>query len=175
MYRPGRVPAFLIAITLLLGLAACSDPDSKDWVEVSTGRLTVDRPASWATAMKVNSPWSKGFQPSADSVEQMQVSGDFGNYTTAAEAVGTLIGKAQVSLDGFEIVETRDVKIDGATTGRLVRYTITDADNQPVTGEWIVAAHYPYPQSVAVSILSRNYNRDLEQRVLSSMKLKARQ
>lgn len=167
--------AIMLALALTVGIVGCSDPESKNWVEVSSGRLTVDRPASWSTPMKVTKPWTAGFQPSAKSVEQFQVSGDFGEYNTAAEAIGTLVGKAQVSLDNFTIVQTRDIKIDGATTGRLVHYTINDNNNQPINGEWIVGAHYPYPQSVAVSILSRTYNRDLEQRVISTMRMKPRQ
>ncbi|MBO0810949.1 MAG: hypothetical protein J2P23_02765 [Microlunatus sp.] len=165
--------AILVALSLVIGLVGCSDPEAKNWVQVSSGRLSVDRPAAWTTRMKVTKPWTAGFQPSANSVEQLQVSGNFGEYDSAAEATGVLIGKAQVSLEGFTIVETRDIKIQGATTGKVVRYTITDtSNNQPVYGEWIVGAHFPYPQSVAVSILSSSYDRDLEQRVISTMTMK---
>lgn len=175
MYARRSAAAILLALSLVMGMAGCSDPDSKDWVQVSSGRLTVDRPADWSTTMKVTKPWTAGYQPSAKSVEQFQVSGNFGDYNTAAEATGVLIGKAQVSLDGFTIVETRDIKIPGATTARVVRYTISDNNNQTINGEWIVGAHYPYPQSVAVSILSTTYNRDLEQRVIATMKMKPKQ
>lgn len=167
--------AILFALSLIIGIAGCSDPNSKDWVEVTSGGLTVDRPADWNTTMKVTKPWTAGYQPSPKSVEQFQISGNFGDYNTAAEATGILIGKAQVTLDGFSIVETRDIKIPGATTARVVRYTIDDNNNQTVNGEWIVGAHYPYPQSVAVSILSTTYNRDLEQRVIATMKMKPTQ
>lgn len=169
------VSAIVLALTLTGGIVGCSGSHSTKWTKVSSGRLTVDRPASWSTRMKVTRPWTAGFQPSPKAVDQMQLSGDFGEYNTATEATGTLVGKAQASLNNFTIVETRDVKIDGATTGRLVRYTVNDNRNRPVHGEWIVGAHYPYPQSVAVSILSRTYDRDLEQRVLSTMRMQPRQ
>ncbi|MBO0810948.1 MAG: hypothetical protein J2P23_02760 [Microlunatus sp.] len=170
-----RATMILLALTLAAGIVGCSDPGSADWVTVSSGRLTVDRPASWDTTMTVRRPWTAGFRAPADQVEQFQVSGDFGEFSTATEAIGTLVGKAQVSLAGFTVVEARDVTIHGATTGRLVRYTINGDHNQPITGEWIVGAHYPYPQSVAVSIMSPTYDRDLEQRVITTMRLKPQQ
>lgn len=172
MYVRRTAMAILVALSLVIGIAGCSnDPDAKNWTRISAGRLTVDRPAAWNTTMTVTKPWTAGYQPSANSVEQIQVSNNFGNYDTAADATGVLIGQAQMSLDGFNIVQTRDIKIPGATTGRIVRYTINDNNNQAVYGEWIVGVHWPYPQSVAVSILSRSYDRDLEQRVISTMKM----
>ena len=88
------------------------------------------------------------------------------------EAVGTLIGQAQIKLAKFTVVETRDVEIEGATTAQVVRYTITDNANSQLAGEWIVAAHWPYPQSVAVSILTPQHDPDLERAVLDSMRMR---
>ena len=154
------------------GLSACSDPDAAAYTEVSVGKLTVDRPAGWSTEMAVEAPWTEGYRLAPDSIEQLQVSGDFGEYPTAAAAAGTLIGQAQVGLKGFEVVESRDVEIKGATTGRLTRYTITDNTGSQLSGEWFVAAHWPYPQSIAVSVLQPQFDPELERRILESMELK---
>lgn len=161
---------------LLLGLAlavlpGCTDPDAASYTEVTVGKLTVDRPAAWSTEMSVEAPWNQGFRLTTESVEQLQVSGDFGEYPTAAAAMGTLVGQAQVGLKGFQVVESRDVEIKGATTGRLTRYTITDNTGSQLSGEWFVAAHWPYPQSVAVSVLQPQFDADLERRILESMEL----
>ncbi|QDP96609.1 hypothetical protein FOE78_12430 [Microlunatus elymi] len=165
------VVTLVVAAALAVGSVGCAS-GAKDWVEVSTGKLTVDRPANWSTKMQVTKPWTDGYRLSKDSVEQMQLSGDFGEYTTAREAVGTLEGKARLGgVQGFKIVEKRDVKIKGATTATLTRYTITNNNGDPVNGEWIVAVRWPYPQSVAVSILSPQYNQDLERHVLDTMEL----
>lgn len=163
----------MLVLSLTLGgLSACSDPGAAAYTEVSVGKLTVDRPAGWNTEMTVEEPWTQGFRLAPDSVEQMQVSGDFGEYPTAAAAMGTLIGQAQVGLKGFEVVESRDVEIKGATTGRVTRFTITDNTGSQLSGEWFVAAHWPYPQSVAVSVLQPQFDAELERRILESMELK---
>ena len=65
------------------------------------------------------------------------------------------------------MVETRDVEVEGATTAQVVRYTITDNSSSQVFGDWIVAAHWPYPQSVAVSMLTPKYDPELERQVLT--------
>jgi hypothetical protein len=161
----------LLALTLS-GLSACSDPDASLYAEVTVGKLTVDRPAAWSTEMPVDAPWNQGFRLAPDSIEQLQVSGEFGEFPTAAAAMGTLIGQAQVGLEGFEVVESRDVEIEGATTGRLTRYTILDNTGSQLSGEWFVAAHWPYPQSVAVSVLQPQFDPELERRILESMELK---
>jgi hypothetical protein len=162
----------LVVSLTLGGLSACSDPGAAAYTEVSVDKLTVDRPAGWNTEMTVEEPWTQGFRLAPDSVEQMQVSGDFGEYPTAAAAMGTLIGQAQVGLKGFEVVESRDVEIKGATTGRITRFTITDNTGSQLSGEWFVAAHWPYPQSVAVSVLQPQFDAELERRILESMELK---
>ena len=113
-----------------------------------------------------------GFGLGDNSVEQLQLAGDFGEYPTAAAAVGTLIGQAWVGLKGFTVVESRDVEIKGATSGRVTRHTITDSGGSQLSGEWIVAAHWPYPQTVAVSVLRSQFDPDLEHRILDSMELK---
>jgi hypothetical protein len=69
-------------------------------------------------------------------------------------------------------VQSRDVTVAGATTGQATRYTITDNTGSQLSGEWIVAAHWPYPQSVAVSILDDRFDPELERRVLESLQLK---
>ena len=120
----------------------------------TAGRLTASRPAAWVAPVTAEAPWNAGFRLAPDSIEQIQVSGDFGQYPTAAQAMGTLIGQAQVELEGFEVVESRDMTVEGATTGQLIRYTITDNTGSQVSGYWFVAAHWPYPQSVAVSVLT---------------------
>ena len=166
----------LIAVwltVLMIGLAGCTDPETPAYVEVVDGRLTVARPVAWEIPIEVDQPWTSGFRPAPDSIEQIQLSGDFGEYATAGEAMGTLIGLAQIKLAKFTVVETRDVEIEGATTAQVVRYTITDNTNSQLAGEWIVAAHWPYPQSVAVSILTPRHDPELERQVLDSMRMQA--
>lgn len=159
-----------LAALLLLGAPACSDPESSSYVSVEVGKLTVDRPAGWATDMTVTAPWAKGFRLRPDSVEQIQISGDFADAITATEAMSTLTFQAQTGgLKGFRIVEARDVEVEGATTARVTRYTITDNRGSQLSGSWITAAHWPYPQSVAVSILTPSPDPDLERRVVESM------
>jgi hypothetical protein len=157
---------------VLIGLLGCTDPAAEAYVHVVDRKLTVDRPTAWQTPIQVDLPWTSGFRLAPDSIEQVQLSGDFGEYTTAGEAVGTLIGQAQIKLAKFTVVETRDVQIEGATTAQVVRYTITDNTNSQLSGEWIVAVHWPYPQSVAVSILTPRYDPDLERHVLDSMRMR---
>jgi hypothetical protein len=159
-------------IGLLAALGACTDPSTPQTVPVAEGRLTATRPAAWVTSVPVEEPWGSGFRQSTDSVEQIQFSGDFGEYATAAQAIGTLIGRAQLKLADFTVVETRDIAVEGATTAQLVRYTITDNSGSQVFGEWIVAAHWPYPQSVAVSLLTPKYDPELERQVLASLRMK---
>jgi hypothetical protein len=166
-----RLIAALLGV-VLLGLAGCTDPEAPAYVEVQDGKLTVERPAAWETPIEVDEPWSAGFRLAPDSIEQIQLSGDFGEYATAGEAVGTLIGQAQIELAEFTVVETRDVEVEGATTAQIVRYTFLDNANSQLSGEWIVAAHWPYPQSVAVSILTPRHDPDLEQQVLDSMRMR---
>jgi hypothetical protein len=158
---------------MLVGLLGCTDPEAPTYVEVVDGKLTVSRPAAWQTPIKVDKPWTSGYRPAPNSIEQIQFSGDFGEYATAGEAMGTLIGLAQIKLAKFTVVETRDVEIEGATTAQVVRYTITDNANSQLSGEWIVAAHWPYPQSVAVSMLTPQHDPELERQVLDSMRMRA--
>jgi hypothetical protein len=171
-----RAPRRAIAMWLgvmLVGLLGCTDPEAPAYIEVVDGKLTVDRPAAWQTPIPVDKPWTSGFRPAPDSIEQIQLSGDFGDYATAGEAMGTLIGLAQVKLAKLTVVETRDVEIEGATTAQVVRYTFTDNANSQLAGEWIVAAHWPYPQAVAVSMLTPQHDPELERRVLDSMRMRA--
>ena len=168
---PRRAIAAWLGV-MLIGLLGCTDPEAPAYVEVVDGKLTVIRPAAWEIPIEVDQPWTSGFRPAPDSIEQIQLSGDFGEYATAGEAVGTLIGQAQIELAKFTVVETRDVEIEGATTAQVVRYTITDNANSQLSGEWIVAAHWPYPQSVAVSILTPRHDPELERQVLESMRMR---
>ena len=162
-------------VLLLAALSSCADAGQSSYVHEKVARLEVDRPVAWATDFPVQAPWTKGFRLSPTSVEQLQVSGDFGEYLSASQGMGTLIGQAQVGLKGFTVVISRDVAIKGATTGRVTRYTITDNNGSQVAGEWIVAARWPYPQSVAVSILTPQYDPELERQVLDSMELRPAQ
>ena len=157
---------------VLLSLVGCVDPEAQAYVEVVDGKLTATRPVAWETAVEVDEPWTSGFRLAPDSIEQIQFSGDFGEYATAGEAVGTLIGQAQIKLAEFTVVETRDVEVRGATTAQVVRYTILDNANSQLSGTWIVAAHWPYPQSVAISILTPQHDQDLERQVLDSMRMR---
>ena len=171
---PGRrraVAGWLAVV--LLGLLGCTDPEAPAYVEVVDQKLTATRPVAWETAVEVDEPWTSGFRLTPDSIEQIQFSGDFGEYATAGEAVGTLIGQAQIKLAEFTVVETRDVEVRGATTAQVVRYTILDNANSQLAGEWILAAHWPYPQSVAVSILTPQHDPELERQVLDSMRMRA--
>ena len=90
---------------------------------------------AWEAPIAVDEPWTAGFRLAPESIEQIQFSGDFGEYATAGEAVGTLIGQAQIKLAKFTVVETRDVEIEGATTAQVVRYTIIDNANSQLAGE----------------------------------------
>lgn len=164
--------AVAMVLLMLATGSACSDPEASNYVRVETGKIVVDRPIGWAVEMPVEAPWTQGFRLAPESVEQLQISGDFGEFVTASQAMGTLIGQAQVTLAGFTVVQTRDIEVKGATTAQLVQYTITDNSGSQVSGEWIVAAHWPYPQSVAVSILRPQPDPDLERRVLESLELK---
>ena len=157
---------------VLFGLLGCTDPEAPAYVEVVDGKLTASRPAGWEVPVEVDQPWSSGFRLAPDSIEQIQFSGDFGEYATAGEAVGTLIGQAQIKLAKFTVVETRDVEVRGATTAQVVRYTILDNASSQLSGTWIVAAHWPYPQAVAISILTPLHDPDLERQVLDSMRLR---
>ena len=157
---------------VLLSLVGCVDPEAQAYVEVVDGKLTATRPVAWETAVEVDEPWTSGFRLAPDSIEQIQFSGDFGEYATAGEAVGTLIGQAQIRLAEFTVVETRDVEVRGATTAQVVRYTILHNANSQLSGTWIVAAHWPYPQSVAISILTPQHDQDLERQVLDSMRMR---
>jgi hypothetical protein len=169
--RLRRVIAAGLAV-VLLGLLGCSDPEAPAYVEVVDGKLTATRPVAWETTVEVDPPWTSGFRLTPDSIEQIQFSGDFGEYATAGEAVGTLIGQAQIKLAEFTVVETRDVEVRGATTAQVVRYTILDNANSQLSGTWIVAAHWPYPQSVAISILTPQHDPDLEREILDSMRMR---
>lgn len=163
-------PAVVLLLVLTL-LCGCTDPADESYVPETVGRLTVHRPAGWDTEFAVESPWHKGFRDAPDVPEQLSLSGDFGSYATAIQGMGTLIGKAQVGLAGFTVVESREVTVPGATTAQLTRYTIADGGTGELHGIWIVAAHWPYPQSVAVSILATEHDPALERRVLDSMEL----
>jgi hypothetical protein len=165
-----RVIAVWVGV-LLLGLLGCTDPEGAAYVEVEDGKLTATRPVAWETPVEVDEPWTSGFRLAPDSIEQIQFSGEFGEYATAGEAVGTLIGQAQIKLAEFTVVETRDVEVQGATTAQVVRYTILDNANSQLSGTWIVAAHWPYPQSVAVSVLTPQHDPDLERQLLDSMRM----
>jgi hypothetical protein len=169
--RAARWYAAACAIVLIC-LCGCSDPEESNYVSEQVGKLVVDRPRAWTTEVPVEQPWSKGYRLVPESVEQIQVSGDFGEFSTASQAMGTLIGQAQVGLQKFHVVQSRDVTIKGATTGRVTRYTIIDNAGSQLSGEWFVAAHWPYPQSVAVSILTPQFDPDLERRILESMELR---
>jgi hypothetical protein len=174
MHRPRyarRTTAGAVLAGLLVLATGCSDPEQAAYVETEIGKVVVDRPTAWATEFPVQAPWTKGYRPEPNSIQQLQVSGDFGEYLSASQAMGTLIGKAQVSLKGFTVVQSRDVTIKGATTGRATQYTFTDNTGSQLSGEWIVAAHWPYPQSVAVSVLNPQFDPDLERRVLDTMVL----
>jgi hypothetical protein len=168
---PRRVTAVWLAV-VLLGLVGCTDPKAAAYAEVVDGKLTAARPVAWGAAVETDQPWTSGFRLAPDSIEQIQFSGDFGDYATAGEAVGTLIGQAQLKLAKFTVVETRDVEVRGATTAQVVRYTILDNTNSQLSGTWIVAAHWPYPQSVAVSVLTPLHDPDLERELLDTMRMR---
>jgi hypothetical protein len=159
------------AVLVLLALgAACSGTPDPGYVKVMDGRLTVVRPAAWQTQMHVEKPWTAGFRLAPDSIEQIQVAGDFGDFVTAAEAGGSLVGIGQVRLDGFTVVGTRDLEVKNATSAQVVRYTITDNQGSQVSGEWIVAVRWPERQSVAVSVLTPRFDPELERKVIDSVR-----
>lgn len=160
----------LIALSILA--SGCSNPGDPNYVKVNNGRIVVDRPAAWATDVPVEEPWTIGFRAAPGSVEQIQLSGDFGEFMSAGQGMGSLIGQAQLGLKEFTVVETRDVEVKGATNAQAVRYTMEDNTGSQLSGEWVVAARWPYPQSVAVSILSQEFDPDLERQVLESMELR---
>ena len=165
-----RVLTAAVALAVVVPLAACSGATDPSVASVQDGRLTVDRPSAWSTPLPVDAPWKVGYRLAPDSVEQIQVSGDFGDYVSAAEAVGSLIGVAQVGLAGFTVVQTRDLEVKNATSAQAVRYTITDNHGSQVFGEWLVAVRWPEQQSVAVSLLTPRYDPDLEHQVVDSLR-----
>ena len=160
-----------VAALLVTLLTGCSSADP-GYTTVKTGRLQVQRPSGWQDPIPVQAPWAVGFRPTPTSVEQMQVSGDFGDHATAFEATGELMFRSQMGLQGFKVVETRDVEVEGASSAEVVRYTITDDHGAPVSGEWIVVAKWPEQQTAAVSILTPEYQPDLERAVLDSMRFR---
>jgi hypothetical protein len=169
--RPTRWLLVLIAL-IPSAVAGCSDADDTNYVTVEEGKLRVDRPVAWSTDFPVDRPWTKGFRLGPDSIQQIQLSGDFGEHITAAQGIGTLIGQAQIGLAEFKVIQTRDVEVPGATTAQALRFTLTDNTGSQLAGEWIVAAHWPYPQSVAVSFLTPQFDPDLERRILESMEFR---
>ena len=169
--RPAPAVRRAVAALCLLAFgAACSGTTDPDYVTVTNGRLTVVRPAAWRTEVPVEKPWAAGWRLSATSVEQVQVAGDFGDFTTAAEAAGILVGVGQVGLADFTVVQTRDLEVKNATSAQAVRYTITDNQGSQVAGEWIVAVRWPEQQSVAVSLLTPRFDPDLERHVIDSLR-----
>lgn len=167
-------PAALLLLLVLTLLAACTPAGDGGYVSETVGRLTVDRPVGWDIEAAVESPWNKGVRDAPDVPEQLWLSGDFGSYTTAAQGMGTLVGQAQAGVPGFSVVESREITIKGATTAQLTRFTITGGEGEQLAGLWIVAAHWPYPQSVAVSVQSARPDPALEQRLIESMELRPR-
>jgi hypothetical protein len=163
----------VVSIFLLTLLGGCANAAGGDYVRVSVGRLTVDRPAGWDLDLPVESPWNKGFRDAPDVPDQLSLSGDFGAHATARQGMGTLIGRAQIGLPGFTVIESREITVKGATTAQLTRYTIEDGDGGELHGVWIVAAHWPYPQSVAVSVLTTRRDPALESHLIDSMELAA--
>ena len=168
--RPRAARQAAAVLCLLTTGAACSGTTDPDYVTMKDARLTVARPAAWRTPVPVEKPWAAGFSLAPSSVEQIQVSGDFGDYTTAAEATGTLVGVGQVGLQDFTVVQTRDLEVKDATSAQAVRYTITDNQGSQVAGEWIVAVRWPEQQSVAVSLLTPRFDPDLERHVIDSLR-----
>ena len=170
--RARRAAASMVAaIAVAAACAGCGDADEGDYASTSVGMLEVDHPAAWTTALATQKPWTKGFRRAPGSVEQMQVSGDLGGYTTATEAMGVLMMQGNVGLDGFHVVGTREVKVDGATSAEVARFTLTDDKGAKVHGEWFVAVKWPGLHSVAVSTLSRRVDPGLEKHVLASMRM----
>lgn len=159
------------ALAVLAPLAGCAGRVDPNLTVVTDGRLTVVRPKAWSTPMPVEAPWTGGFRLSPTSVEQLQVSGDFGDHVSAAEATGRLVGYAQVGLGDFTVVQTRDLEVPGATSAQAVRWTITDNAGSQVAGEWFVAVRWPEQQSVAVSLLTPRYDPGLERQVVDSLRL----
>ena len=169
MNRPPWRPAAVVALLLAL-VSGCSEPVDADYTRVETPKLIVDRPTGWQDAIPVQAPWTAGFRPTPTSIEQIQIADDFGDFVTAGEAVGSLIGQAQIGLQEFRVVQTLEVEVQGATTAQIVRYTITDNQGSQLAGEWIVANHWPKQQSAAISILTPQFQPDLERRVVDSMR-----
>jgi len=163
-----RLAAVALLVTVVTG---CSSADP-GYTKLKTGRVELQRPTAWQDPIPVQAPWAVGFRPTPTSVEQLQVSGDFGDYVSATEAAGILMGRSQMGLEGFKVVETRDVEVKGATSAEVVRFTITDDKGAPVSGEWIIVAQWPKQQTAVVSILTPQYQPELERAVLDSMRFR---
>ena len=155
---------------MALTATACGAHDSA-YETYEHGRITVDRPTAWSTSFPVHAPWTVGYEPAPDAADQIQISDDFGEYTSAPQALSTLIGPAQVTLPAFTVVSTRDLDVPEATSAQAVRYTTTDPQGGLLYGEWVVAVRWPYPQAVAVSVLGQRYDPDLEHQVVDSLEL----
>lgn len=142
------------------------------YTQVRVERLSVDIPTSWNVEMDdVEDPWAEGYQPEAGGTDQIQLSGDFGDYMNAEQAMGTLVGQAQLGLDGFEVIASDEIEVRGATTAQLTQYTLDGPDGTSYCGTWIVAALWPYPQSIAVSILTDTCDDDMIGHVKDSLAL----
>lgn len=165
-----RVASVAVAVAIAAACSGCGS-DAGGYESTSVGMLEVDHPAAWTTSVAVRKPWTKGFRRAKDSVEQMQVSGDLGGYSSATEAMGVLMAYGNAGLDGFHVEKTRDVEVDGATSAEVARFTITDDKGAKVHGEWFVAVKWPGLHSVGVSTLSRRADPGLEKHVLSSMRM----
>ena len=92
---------------------------------------------------------------------------------TVTDSNGDVVELARIQPDGSLSDPSVAAEVEGATTGRLTRYTFTDNGGSQLTGTWVVAARWPSPQSVAVSFLTPQPDPELERRVLESLVLDA--
>ncbi|MGL4257293.1 MAG: hypothetical protein ACRCSL_13235 [Microbacterium sp.] len=161
----------LAAAIVFLGVAV-SGCTPGAYTQVRVERLSVEIPTSWDVRLDdLEEPWAEGYQPEAGGTEQIQLSGDFGDVMSAGQAMGTLVGRAQVGLEGFEVVASDEIEVRGATTAQLTQYTLEDPDGTPYCGTWIVAALWPHPQSIAVSILTDTCDDEVIAHVKDSLAL----
>jgi hypothetical protein len=142
------------------------------YTQVRVERLSVDIPTSWNVEIDdLEEPWAAGYRPEVGATDQIQLSGDFGDYTSAQQAMGTLVGQAQLGLAGFEVIASDEIEVRGATTAQLTQYTLDGPDGTPYCGTWIIAALWPHPQSIAVSILTDTCDAEAIDRVKDSLVL----
>lgn len=162
----------VLAATLALGLlvvSGCADTVSGDapegWVEVTDERLTVQRPAGWASEPPSGEKWTHRFV--GDGME-MQVSGSFSDDEVASFALSKLDLTAMVELDGYDGGGADAIEVEGADSALRSDFTY-EVDGTPMKGVWVVAGQWPHPAIAVVTITGERLDEAVIQHVMDTM------